>query len=276
MLNQPFQYKGQFGYYGDGLSNMYYCLHRFYDPGSGRWLSRDPIGYEGGANTYTYCEGNPVMMVDPYGTDVEICGFLFTADGFRDGAKTGLCAIAYVFTGKENEWAKHQPGYDGAVICAHVSKECLIQAAQIGAIDKISKVVAATKFVVKVKQAAAASKAFKVLGATTRLASITKKAEDIVVLGRVGRYTQVAEKIGGKVFTVPDAVWKKMVDEGTAWAANQKFLDRAIARGAKFVLADPVKTEEIGDMYGYLGKELRYLLSKGYKVGRGGRYLYKP
>ncbi|MEI8282206.1 MAG: RHS repeat-associated core domain-containing protein, partial [Armatimonadota bacterium] len=67
VLNQPLQYKGQYGYIADAHTGAYYCTHRFYDPNSGRWLSRDPIGLEGGTNTFAYCSGNPVMGVDPSG-----------------------------------------------------------------------------------------------------------------------------------------------------------------------------------------------------------------
>ena len=34
---------------------------------SARWLTRDPIGYNGGQNLYGYVSGNPVMAVDPMG-----------------------------------------------------------------------------------------------------------------------------------------------------------------------------------------------------------------
>ena len=44
------------------------CLtHRYYDPGTGKFLNRDPIGYQGGANLYGFCEGNPVNKSDPSG-----------------------------------------------------------------------------------------------------------------------------------------------------------------------------------------------------------------
>jgi len=66
-LNQPFQYKGQAGYLTDAHAGLCYCLARYYDPGSGRWISRDPIGLEGGTNTYAYCQGNPIKRVDPSG-----------------------------------------------------------------------------------------------------------------------------------------------------------------------------------------------------------------
>jgi len=41
---------------------------RLYDVYSARWLTRDPIGYDGGQNLYGYVSGNPVMAADPFGT----------------------------------------------------------------------------------------------------------------------------------------------------------------------------------------------------------------
>jgi RHS repeat-associated protein len=43
-------YGGQHGYYRDSESGGILCTYRFYDPEEGRWLNRDPIGYEGGVN----------------------------------------------------------------------------------------------------------------------------------------------------------------------------------------------------------------------------------
>jgi len=40
---------------------------RYYDPASGRFVMRDPIGIRGGLNTYAYTENNPVLFVDPKG-----------------------------------------------------------------------------------------------------------------------------------------------------------------------------------------------------------------
>jgi RHS repeat-associated protein len=68
-MEQPFQYKGQYGYFTDAESNLVYCQNRYYDPQSGRWLSRDPIGLEGGVNVYQYCGGNPIMFADPSGLE---------------------------------------------------------------------------------------------------------------------------------------------------------------------------------------------------------------
>ncbi|BCL63154.1 hypothetical protein DGMP_38470 [Desulfomarina profundi] len=41
--------------------------HRFYDPDTGRYLSADPIGLDGGINLYGYVGNDPVNWVDPEG-----------------------------------------------------------------------------------------------------------------------------------------------------------------------------------------------------------------
>lgn len=68
-LRQPLQFKGQFGYYADVHTGLYYCHNRYYDPRMARWMTRDPIGLEGGVNVYGYCAGDPVNLVDPSGLD---------------------------------------------------------------------------------------------------------------------------------------------------------------------------------------------------------------
>jgi RHS repeat-associated protein len=61
-----FNYAGTF-YNGD--SGLYLTRYRVYDPSTGRWLSRDPIGENSdpAANLYAYVGGNPVSFRDPRG-----------------------------------------------------------------------------------------------------------------------------------------------------------------------------------------------------------------
>ena len=48
-------------------------LARPYDPNMGRWLSRDPIGEEGGVNLYAMVSNNLVNAIDPLGeSEIEI------------------------------------------------------------------------------------------------------------------------------------------------------------------------------------------------------------
>jgi len=43
---------------------------RYYDTNTGRFLSRDPIGFEGGdLNLYAYIGGNPMVGIDPSGLE---------------------------------------------------------------------------------------------------------------------------------------------------------------------------------------------------------------
>lgn len=67
----PHKYGGKYGYYNHGLSGQLLAGHRWYSPYLMRWLTHDPIGYEGGTNLYEYVGGNPVRYVDPDGLDAE-------------------------------------------------------------------------------------------------------------------------------------------------------------------------------------------------------------
>ena len=43
-----------------------------YDPELGRWLSRDPIGEDGGLNLYGYVANDPIGLIDPDGLDIQV------------------------------------------------------------------------------------------------------------------------------------------------------------------------------------------------------------
>jgi len=51
----------------DPETGLYYYRARYYDPKMGRFLSEDPIGFEGGINLYAYVGNSPTGWTDPFG-----------------------------------------------------------------------------------------------------------------------------------------------------------------------------------------------------------------
>ena len=80
------QYAGAWGYdtmpeFASGMSPHFdgepgddvpfvHVGHRWYDPASGRFLQRDPIGIRGGLNVYGYSTNTPTVLVDPTGLTI--------------------------------------------------------------------------------------------------------------------------------------------------------------------------------------------------------------
>ncbi|RYD83069.1 MAG: RHS repeat-associated core domain-containing protein [Verrucomicrobiaceae bacterium] len=62
----PFRYQTK---WYDKESEYYNFGYRYYSPRLGTWLSRDPLGEEGGFNLYAYCGNDPVNSHDPLGLD---------------------------------------------------------------------------------------------------------------------------------------------------------------------------------------------------------------
>jgi RHS repeat-associated protein len=62
-FRNPIRFQGQ---YWDEETGLHYNRYRYFDPRIGRFLSKDPVGLEGGINVYSYAS-NPVEWVDPTG-----------------------------------------------------------------------------------------------------------------------------------------------------------------------------------------------------------------
>jgi len=61
-----YQYAGAWGYESFG-SHLMHVGYRHYDPSTGRFLQRDPLGIIGGPNTYIYVQNAPIASTDSLG-----------------------------------------------------------------------------------------------------------------------------------------------------------------------------------------------------------------
>jgi RHS repeat-associated protein len=68
-VENPFRFPGQ---YYDSETGLHYNYFRYYNPQTGRYMTPDPIGLEGGINLFAYVGNNPASWVDRMGLDVVI------------------------------------------------------------------------------------------------------------------------------------------------------------------------------------------------------------
>ena len=61
----PFRFSTK---YADAETGLIYYGYRSYNPGTGKWINRDPAEEEGGVNLYAFVENNPINAFDPFGT----------------------------------------------------------------------------------------------------------------------------------------------------------------------------------------------------------------
>jgi RHS repeat-associated protein len=68
----PFRFSTK---YQDDETGLYYYGYRYYNPNTGRWLSRDPKGERGGKNLYGFVRNAPISRTDYLGLIDSFCGF---------------------------------------------------------------------------------------------------------------------------------------------------------------------------------------------------------
>ena len=95
----------------DQHSGLYNCRNRAFDPETGTFLQKDPIGVSGGVNTYLYCLNNPVNLIDPLGVDW-IDNILNTGTGIADAMTFNVIKYArsWVTLGGYNDAINYSSG----------------------------------------------------------------------------------------------------------------------------------------------------------------------
>ena len=81
----------------DRETGMLAYQRRFYSPGLGRWLNRDPIGVEGGENLYAFCGNNAAANYDKDG-----CAYFIKRSMF------GMMRLSTKGDAENQEWAHEQ------------------------------------------------------------------------------------------------------------------------------------------------------------------------
>ena len=95
------------GQYFDTETGTYYNINRDYNPVTGRYIQSDPIGFDGGVNTFGYIGGNPLNQVDLEGLDIAV----ITGDRYGDQYNlAGHIAMAVTGEGVYSWGTKHAFG----------------------------------------------------------------------------------------------------------------------------------------------------------------------
>ncbi|WP_277422876.1 RHS repeat-associated core domain-containing protein, partial [Pseudomonas viridiflava] len=81
-IDNPLRFQGQ---YFDAETGLHYNRHRYYNPGTGRFLTPDPIKLAGGLNNYQYVP-NPTGWVDPLGLECVGADGNEPANGTKDAS----------------------------------------------------------------------------------------------------------------------------------------------------------------------------------------------
>jgi len=202
-------------------------------------------------NLYSYAGGNPINRIDPDGTDDYGAdpGDYFDLNKYFSNIFDNHSAKDYLNAAKRKiNRVKYKIDHDAGAQCMGVYLSLISLPA-----DGPEEAVIGSKAVIQALEA-------------------EKEGVGVTVLGSFPKYVQTAEAIGAKYFQLPTKIWNSM-PASESWAANLKFLKRAIARGDKIILTNNgAKAGATTSLY----REIEYMKTRGYILSRDGFSLIKP
>jgi hypothetical protein len=198
------------------------------------------LGYTDGFNPYLYVHDNPVNFNDPNGLwglaiSNSATQFLnyFSSGQFNNQLQTTASAL--------NDASANNSNLSITILPAQTA----IDKAQNGDFSGFESTIALGTI------------AGYTLPYTTGLSTVVVDGAGTTVLGSYPQYIELAQQLGANYFSIPAEEWAQMT-AAEQWAANQAFLDAAIARGDNFLLSNAVT-----DASSYLAREIQYLIDNG-------------
>jgi RHS repeat-associated protein len=125
------------GQYFDPETGLHYNWHRFYDPETGRYLSADPIGLDGGMNLYNYTSNNPMNAIDPKG----LFEFVNPVSYWKDTINDNIVQPAkdmYDYAHQRRTWGHQVFGGQEYSSLRHCVTSCLLAANYNSAIGRVA------------------------------------------------------------------------------------------------------------------------------------------
>ena len=118
-------------YFAGGIYDLDTQLVKFgardYDPETGRWISKEPLGFAGSNNFYAYVDGDPVNYVDVSGlapgdaySNINVALFaamrevhLATSSRFKSGSVVEWATILYMVEDEYGQYFSYSPLQEG-------------------------------------------------------------------------------------------------------------------------------------------------------------------
>lgn len=258
----------QYGFTGrepDETGIVYYRA-RYYNPVTGRFLSRDPIGLAGGINLYTYVNNNPVNFTDPSGLIAAPSSASFSGDsggGGKGASVNGAYASFFNLDATASAGSQTVQAFSNQPVPHAEVGEGPVQVAVGPLLPLLGIGLIANEI---------ANSDVPFIGAGIARGAAAAAERGVSVLGHFPGYVNTAESIGARYFNVPTEFFARM-SPVEQWAANTKFLDRLITRGDAVLLSTPAAEARAGSWF---AQELEYLSSRGYRLSADGKQMFPP